>query len=133
MTPSDIFKCMKCGECCKGYGGTFVGAREIEAIAAYTNTDSERFVAERCRMSGGKPVLAQRADGYCIFWDGQCVIHPVKPNMCRSWPFIRSVLIDVDNWAIMAASCPGIRTDVSPGVLIDCVKKELARDLKQQG
>lgn len=132
MTPSDIFKCKKCGDCCKGYGGTFVNAKEIEAIAAYTNTHPERFVAEKCRMSGGKPVLAQRADGYCIFWDGQCAIHPVKPNMCRSWPFIRSVLIDVDNWTIMAESCPGIRINVPSGVIIDCVKKELAQDLKQQ-
>lgn len=109
-----------------------MSAEEISAIAAYTNTDPVRFVSEKCRMSGGKPVLAQRADGYCIFWDGQCGIHPVKPGMCRSWPFIRSVLIDVGNWAVMGSSCPGIRLDAPADVIIECVERELSRELKRQ-
>ena len=127
MTPSDVFHCKKCGDCCRGYGGTFVSTREIESIAAYTSTDPERFVKEKCQMSGGKPMLAQGADGYCIFYDGECSIHPVKPDMCRSWPFIKSVLIDVNNWNIMASSCPGIRTDLSDRVVKGCVAEELSR------
>lgn len=123
---SDIFKCQQCGDCCRGYGGTFVSEEEIGAIADYLDTNAKDFAKNYCRMSGGKPVLAQGRDSYCIFWSGLCTIHPVKPRMCRAWPFIESVLVDVHNWHIMAASCPGIRTDVTDSVIIRCVEKEIS-------
>ncbi|MBW1892968.1 MAG: YkgJ family cysteine cluster protein [Deltaproteobacteria bacterium] len=120
---SDIFQCKKCGDCCKGYGGTYVAPTEIEAIAGHLKTDSEFFVEKYCQMSGTKPVLAQGENGYCIFWDQFCTIHPVKPRMCREWPFIKAVLVDIGNWEIMAGSCPGIRTDVPDDVIRACVEK----------
>ena len=127
MKPSDIFSCKRCGDCCKGYGGTFVTHREIKAIAGYINTDFGRFIDEKCQMSGERPILAQGDNGYCIFWDEACTIHPVKPRMCKAWPFIESVLIDVNNWHIMAALCPGIRIDVPDSVVMECVNKELSK------
>lgn len=108
-----MFLCKKCGECCKGYGGTYVTKADVRAIAAYTGNDPERFVERFCELSGDRPVLAQQANGFCVFWDDVCTIHPVKPRMCRDWPFIHSVLTDPSNWRIMAASCPGIQTDIS--------------------
>ena len=128
MKSSDIFKCKKCGDCCKGYGGTFVTEKNIIAIAAYIKADPEQFVVDYCKMSGKKPVLAQGKNGYCIFWEGQCTIHPVKPRMCKAWPFIESVLTDVNNWHIMASSCPGIRIDVPDSLIKECVKKELSKN-----
>jgi Fe-S-cluster containining protein len=113
LEETPIFSCKKCGTCCRGYGGTFVTDADIERIAAYTGNDPETFVEKFCHISGGKPVLAQQENGFCIFWDEVCTIHPVKPRMCREWPFIRSVLVDPVNWRIMAASCPGIQKDVS--------------------
>jgi len=80
-------------------------------------------------MSGGKPVLAQGKDAYCIFWDELCTIHPVKPSMCKNWPFIKSVLVDINNWQIMAALCPGIRTDLPDSVVKECIRKELTKNL----
>jgi len=129
VKPSNIFKCQQCGDCCVGYGGTFVTEKEIDAIAGYINTDPENFVENYCQISGGKPVLAQDRDIYCIFWDGLCTINPVKPRMCRTWPFIKSVLVDIDNWHIMAGICPGIRTDVPDSEVIECVSKELSKNL----
>jgi hypothetical protein len=123
-----LFECCLCGDCCKGYGGTYVTREDIEAISRYIGTDSRKFVAEYCQMSGKKPVLAQRMDGYCIFWDKLCTIHPVKPQMCRRWPFLKSVLVDSANWQIMANSCPGIHTDVPVGILERCVKKILSEE-----
>lgn len=128
MEAPNLFECQQCGECCKGYGGVFVTAQDIEAIAAYINTRPTDFVTRYCQMSGSRPVIAQGADGYCIFWDSkrQCTIHPVKPRMCRAWPFIESVLIDTANWRIMASSCPGIRADVSDEELRIQIKRKLA-------
>ncbi len=126
--PEGLFECRKCGDCCKGYGGTYVSGEDIEAISHYIGSDPRRFVAEYCRLSGTRPVLAQRTDGYCIFWDQLCTIHPVKPQMCQSWPFLASILVDSVNWQIMADSCPGIHADVSAGVIEKCVEKMLAKD-----
>jgi Fe-S-cluster containining protein len=129
LTSKDIFKCRKCGDCCKGYGGTFITQKEIETIAAYIHTDPETFVENYCQTSGGKRILAQAGDMYCIFWNGLCTIHPVKPRMCRTWPFIESILVDTNNWYIMASLCPGIRTDLSNQIIKKCVTEELSKNL----
>ena len=128
LKPYDIFMCKKCGDCCKGYGGTYVNETEIQRIADYIHTDPIGFVKKYCHASEKRPLLAQRKDGYCIFWDGECTIHPVKPRMCKAWPFINSVLVDINNWHIIASLCPGIRTDVSENKVRECVKKELRKE-----
>jgi hypothetical protein len=46
--------------------------------------------------------------------------------MCRTWPFIGSILKDLTNWWVLADSCPGIRTDVLPHVLEKCVRQILS-------
>jgi Fe-S-cluster containining protein len=116
--PDTLFDCTQCGECCKGFGGTYVSAEDLEAIAAYIGVTAERCRRDYCARSGDRLVLAQRTDGYCIFWDRNCTIHPVKPRMCRSWPYIDSLLVDIANWRIMAASCPGMQTDVDETELL---------------
>lgn len=132
--PSDLkdfealFECRRCGACCRGYGGTYVSEPEIEAISRYIDSDPRRFIAEYCDFSGTKPVLAQKKDGFCVFWDQLCTIHPVKPQMCRRWPFLESILVDPNNWQIMADSCPGIRSDAPDGMVRKCVKETLLNE-----
>ena len=121
--PEAIFECRQCGDCCRGYGGTFVSKRDIDAIASFLGEDPEYFVANYCRLSGKRFLLSQKKDGYCIFWDRICTIHPVKPQMCRQWPFIESVLRDVANWRIMASMCPGMWADAPVSRVKDCVRK----------
>jgi uncharacterized protein len=125
IDPREIFTCQKCGDCCKGFGGTYVGPEDISVISKFLGMDEERFVRECCQMSGSRQVIAVGENGYCVFWDRLCTIHPVKPRMCRAWPFIASVLIDVGNWRIMAGSCPGMRTDVEDDVILDEVRRAL--------
>jgi hypothetical protein len=70
--------------------------------------------------------LAQAENGYCVFWkDKICTIHPVKPRMCKAWPFIPNVLKDPQNWLIMAGFCPGIRTDITPSEIVACVRRQI--------
>ena len=128
-TPCEtIFECIQCGECCNGFGGTYVTPANIAAIADYIGADPETFVRDYCQMSGSRPVLAQGPDGYCVFFrDKLCSIHPVKPRMCRAWPYIESVLKDPANWRMMAGSCPGMRTDVSDACILRCVREEIER------
>lgn len=113
MISSDsLFHCSQCGDCCKGFGGTYLDEADITAIAQYIGETVDDFKQRFCVLSGKRLVLAQGEDGYCIFFSTNCSIHPVKPRMCRKWPFIDSLLIDMDNWRIMANSCPGMRTDM---------------------
>ena len=127
ICPEELFECRMCGDCCKGYGGTYLTAEDIEAISRYIGSKPENFLARYCSLSGTKPVLAQKSDGYCMFWDKICTIHPVKPCMCRKWPFIESILVDAKNWLIMADSCPGILADVPADKVQKYVKKKLAK------
>ena len=127
VLPSDLFQCKKCGECCKGYGGTYVTRADIRAISEFLGEDPETFVEKYCQMSGKRPVLAQGPDGFCVFWDKLCTIHPVKPAMCKAWPFIKPVLKDISNWEIMSQFCPGIRTDLPKQVIHRVVKEKLQK------
>jgi hypothetical protein len=124
-----IFECRMCGDCCKGYGGTYLRETDVAAIAAYLGIDVAEFKSAYCESSGSKTILAQQPNGYCVFWNNLCTIHPVKPRMCRQWPYIKSVLIDVENWYAMGTMCPGIRQDVSPQE----IRRTVARMLEKEG
>ncbi len=128
IVTKELFECRRCGDCCKGFGGTYLTGEDIEAISRYIGSNPEKFIARYCSLSGTKPVLAQRSDGYCIFWDNICTIHLVKPHMCRKWPFIESILVDAKNWLIIADSCPGIHADAPVDAVQKYVKKKLTRD-----
>lgn len=123
---ADVFSCRMCGDCCRGYGGTYVSEEDIHAIAAHVDEDPETFKSKYCRLSGSRHILIQAENGYCIFWDGLCRIHSVKPRMCRNWPFIPAVLEDPDNWRIMGDVCPGIRTDLPDEVIRHAVACRIA-------
>ena len=74
-------------------------------------------------------MLAQREDGFCHFVkDKRCSIHPVKPRICRAWPYLESVLTDFTNWEAMASVCPGINKQADPQKIIAAVKAQTAAD-----
>jgi len=109
----EIFKCRQCGSCCKGFGGTYIDEQDIERISIFINMDTKIFLEQCCEISGSGYLLSTGKNEYCIFYDQirQCTIHPVKPLMCRRWPFIRAVFKHPENWNIMAGSCPGMKKD----------------------
>lgn len=123
-----LFTCTRCGDCCKGYGGTYLSSADIAAIADYLGISAEQFVKGFTNRSGNRRLIRQADNGYCVFWDQVCTIHPVKPKMCRRWPYIRSILVDVGNWRAMAASCPGMNADASASQILDCVQKKVIND-----
>jgi len=131
--PDDLFRCARCGDCCRGYGGTYVTPTDITAIAAFVGCPPDEFATRFCRTSGSRPLLAQGADGYCVFYSAGCTIHPVKPRMCRRWPFIDSVHTDPLNWSIMAGLCPGMRTGFAPERVRECVRRLLEEEEKGEG
>lgn len=127
LTGDDIFNCTQCGECCSGFGGTYVDDNDIKRIASFINCDPETFIKSYCNPSGSRWVLTQGHDGYCIFFDKNCTIHPVKPYMCRAWPFLRTIVKNPVNWKIMAGSCRGIKPDIPEDVLKRIVAREVEK------
>ncbi len=114
-TSNEIFECQQCGQCCTGFGGTYVTENDIQNICRYITADPATFIEQYCDMSGSRPVLTTADAGSCVFFDPekQCTIHPVKPYMCRAWPFIKTLIANPENWDIMANSCPGIKKGVA--------------------
>jgi Fe-S-cluster containining protein len=124
----EIFTCTTCGACCCGFGGTILQTDDILRISEFLGIPEKRFIDEFCDARGRRVYPAQRPDGFCMFHkDGLCGIHPVKPSMCRRWPFIESVLVDVQNWRSMATVCPGMRVDVPDDVIREKVTREIEK------
>jgi len=133
-TADDIFQCAMCGECCAGFGGTYVTSNDIERISKFIHCDPVEFISKFCSRSGSRYVLSQSTEtGKCIFFrqDSQCTIHPVKPHMCRAWPFIQTLTSNPENWNAMADSCPGMRKDIPYKEIIRIVSSEMEK-LSQQ-
>ena len=123
-----VFDCTLCGDCCRGFGGTYLSESDITSISEHVSVSPGQFVRNYCAPSGSRLVLRQRQDGYCIFWDKVCTIHAVKPRMCRRWPFLKSVLVDEINWRSMASMCPGIRSDISMDEVRACIESSVAAE-----
>jgi len=117
-----IFSCQQCGDCCNGYGGTYVTDADIRRIANYIKVEPNVFNQRFCQKSGDRLVLVQGDDGFCIFYQEDCSIHAVKPKMCRDWPYIQNLQVDFANWQAMASMCPGINRDASASAVIERVK-----------
>lgn len=122
-----FFDCVQCGDCCKGFGGTYLTDKDMTAIADHLNITVDEFKEGYCAPSGSRYVLAQRPDGFCVFFDQNCSIHEIKPRMCRQWPFIDSLLIDIGNWRVMSSVCPGIKPDADKDHLREFVCTALGK------
>ena len=109
-TMSNFFECSQCGDCCTGQGGTYVDEAKIKEIADFLKISVEELKKDYlCQSSSGKYMIACSKEGKCIFFDKNCSIHPVKPRMCREWPFIPAIIKVPENWEQMAEACPGIK------------------------
>ncbi|MCP4719352.1 MAG: YkgJ family cysteine cluster protein, partial [Desulfobacteraceae bacterium] len=54
----------------------------------------------------------------------QCTIHPVKPYMCRAWPYIKTIIKNPENWNAMAGACPGMKKNIPHKDLIRIIAHE---------
>ncbi|MBT8342051.1 MAG: YkgJ family cysteine cluster protein [Desulfatitalea sp.] len=124
---SCFFECQQCSQCCLGYGGTHVTDEELDDLARFFGQTVATVRSRYCVVSGEKTMIAQGANGNCVFLQKGCAIHPVKPHMCRRWPFIPGLMADLTNWYVMADACPGMRRDVDEQALIAFMKRELLK------
>lgn len=81
---------------------------ELTAMAALLGLAAEDFSARYLITTPLGPQLASR-DGSCIMQEGAlCRVHPVKPKICREWPFLPALLNHADEFEAAKGACPGL-------------------------
>ncbi len=107
---SPVFNCRQCGDCCAGRGGIHVKPQEVAAMAALLSMSEEVFCHSYMEASVTGPRLTVAANGSCVFLlEGNlCRVHPVKPFICRQWPFLPILLLEADELEHAKGACPGI-------------------------
>jgi Fe-S-cluster containining protein len=108
MGESPVFHCQQCGDCCAGRGGIFVKPEEVAAMAAYLELGEEEFCVRYLEPSSLGARLAI-TNGVCVLADdNRCRVHPVKPFICRQWPYLPALLIDEEEFEAAKGACPGL-------------------------
>jgi Fe-S-cluster containining protein len=106
-----VFTCRQCGECCHGEKGILVTPEEAERLAAFLGLPPEELQRRYLINSPLGPQMATR-NGACIFLENtRCQVHPVKPRICREWPFLPALLQHPDEFQAAKEACPGFAPD----------------------
>jgi uncharacterized protein len=105
-----VFNCQQCGDCCSGRGGIHVRPHEVEAMAALLSMSVEDFCINYVEASVTGPRLTVADTGVCVFLQAGnlCRVHPVKPFICRQWPFLPALLVNPDELEHAKGACPGL-------------------------
>lgn len=110
------FECRECGGCCSGPGEGYiwVAKREIELIAGHLHLTPNELRRKYLRRVGLRTsIIEESVSKDCTFLRNsagmkQCLIYPVRPGQCRTWPFWPENLLDPYTWNRAALRCPGI-------------------------
>ena len=70
---------------------------------------SEEFLKQYCAIAEEKVELRENAQKECIFLeDNRCIIYPVRPLQCRTFPFWPENLKSHFRWSQLKQFCRGI-------------------------
>ena len=124
------FECRRCGDCCRGQPGyVWVTGAEIARMAEALGLTAKEFGATYVRRVGLRLSLNEFPGGDCVLWGEKgrgCLVYPVRPIQCRTFPFWREHVKSLEAWAALAGYCPG----VNQGRLLSA--REIARRLKKK-
>ena len=108
------FSCTQCGKCCRGQTNVFVNSSEVQAMASHLNLDPFEFVrkyAEDRTIDDETFTSIKNVNGSCALLsdDGKtCIVHPVSPVQCKTYPFWTSHVMGKSEWTAEATRCEGI-------------------------
>ena len=88
-------------------------------MAAFLEMDEQEF-CNRYLESSAMGTRVGIAHGVCVFVeDNRCRVHPVKPFICRQWPFFPALLVDAEEFEAAKGACPGINPECSHEDFVD--------------
>ncbi len=111
------FECIGCGACCAGpdEGYIWLTGSELKRAAEYLKISPKTFREKFVRRVGVRMSLLEHPKTKdCIFLADLgagrrgCVIYPVRPLQCRTWPFWAENLSTPLAWKKAGVKCPGI-------------------------
>ena len=104
------FECTRCGQCCRGEGYVWVSRERIAEMAEFLGISAESFTRRYVRLAKGRLSLVEKEDADCVFWEAGlgCVVYPVRPVQCRTFPFWPEHVESRAAWRQLAAVVPGI-------------------------
>ncbi len=110
------FECVQCGRCCSGPGEGYIWITkpEIQIIADFLKISVGQVRKEYLKRVGLRTtIIEQTGTKDCILLQdiaGQkrCIIYPVRPSQCRTWPFWSDNLTNPNAWNKAAQKCPGV-------------------------
>lgn len=108
---TEAFKCRMCGHCCHGEGGIIMSEKDQVRLADHLGIDVNELIEKYSVDCNGKISLGTGEDGYCVFFENGCGVHPGRPDICRAWPFFRGNLIDPMSWEMIQEYCPGVNPE----------------------
>jgi uncharacterized protein len=103
------FECQKCGGCCTGAPGEVrLTMEEAKAMSTFLRMPEGNFLPQFCRYSD-QLLLKEKANGDCVFFQGgSCMVYPVRPRQCRTFPFWLKALRSAGAWTETERQCPGV-------------------------
>ena len=102
------FSCIQCGECCTGAPGIVrISTEEISALSEFLNIDKRRLLVEYINETVQGYAIRELDNGRCIFYNDGCLIYPVRPKQCRTFPFWLKNLRSREAWQKVSKMCPG--------------------------
>jgi Fe-S-cluster containining protein len=105
------FQCLEnCINCCNmSCGYVLLTSAECKAAAIFLETDTANFITWFTRTIDDHICLKDGIDELCIFLvDNLCMIYPVRPAQCRTYPFWPENIRTAADWEYTKTICPGI-------------------------
>jgi len=105
------FACQQCGRCCGGAPGyVWFDRDELAAMAAHLGMEVREFRRTYARRLWRGLSLKEKTNYDCVMLDGQgrCIVYPVRPVQCRTWPFWPMNLRSPETWEEAAKRCAGM-------------------------
>ena len=111
------FESAGCGASCAGPGEGYVWVTppQISEISEHLHIPEGEVRRKYIRKVRGRFSLTEREGNKdCVFLTfadngtRKCLIYPVRPAQCRTWPFWESNLKRPDSWTLASLTCKGI-------------------------
>lgn len=149
------FECIRCGSCCRDQhilvtvtsndiiriskGLELTSDEVLRTLDFYIVTpDSsppiglEKIPSIKTEQGLAYVALKKMENGDCIFLkDDECMIHPIRPMVCRSFPFVFDETRGDRLWGLSAKKdiCPGLgKGPRVSGEVLDSLAKEILHD-----
>ncbi|MDO8578518.1 MAG: YkgJ family cysteine cluster protein [Dehalococcoidales bacterium] len=98
------FECEQCGQCCCLHSlGVRVTRSEAEQLAQRERLSLKEYAANVLEDRG--TFIIRQPCRHLV--DNRCVVHDIKPSVCRKYPFHRYEEVDRDTAWVIIVGCPG--------------------------